>query len=174
MKKLPDHILRQRVNAYLNSRNINDDTISKLNLDEMLHEIMVYHEELAFQNDELQNTEQKCLRLQNEYNTLLDIIGDIVIYVNEDYEIIKASASFYKKVYTESMRSSHEDFRRIFHIDDQDLLFHGLKNINEGHCVIENIRLKNDDTLYELRCRQLIHNNNEPYYILALVYSTPK
>lgn len=171
MKNLPDHILKERVNAYLNSRNISDQTISKLNIDEMIHEIMVYHEELSFQNDELQNTEQKCIRLKNEYDTVLDLVDDIVLFVNDDYEIIRANNSFYKKTHHDPLTTNRKDFRMIFNQDDQDLLFHGLKQLygEDGQCEVNNLRLKNSDELYKLRCKRMITSDTQSFYILVLI-----
>jgi hypothetical protein len=72
--------LKARINEVINSEDINDKFENK-DINSLLEELSIYHQELEMQNDELIRTHQILEKSRNEFNDLFENapIGYIVL-----------------------------------------------------------------------------------------------
>ena len=158
MSKLPDLALKERIEAYLRSRNITIDNATKSTLDELVHEITVYHEELHFQNDELKRQESSYLDLKNNMKTIMDTVSDLIVFVDSSLKITLANKAFHVAVNKLQSNVRLIDIRSFIDSEDQDKIYHALNDKN-SQTILDNIRLSSIDANYKLTISKGIGNS---------------
>jgi len=106
--------------------------LEKKNVSELIHEIIVYHEELQFQNLELERAQIKIESYSNEVYDLFQNAPIAYVIFDENLKIVQSNTQFQNYIKRSSEELENKEITEFISDISQDEFYLYLKNINNG------------------------------------------
>lgn len=124
MKRMNDtnEDLRSRIEKMLLNRQTSRD-VEKKNLEELIQEVNIYHQELEFQNEELIRIQSELEKSRKHYLELFEQAPIGYIIYDESLTILAANEMFFKLTGTTKADVNNQSITKFIHPDSQDTFY---------------------------------------------------
>lgn len=133
MRENFDNELKQKIEFFLKQKKEHGLDYSNLTIEELVHELNVYYQELEFENEELKRVSRNLDELKNQYEDLfMNAPVGYVVY-DEDYSIVSLN-NLAKSIIMEhhSLQSNHKSplkFDSIIRAESQDEFYFHIRSL---------------------------------------------
>lgn len=146
MEKNKDYTdyLQKKISEVL-SDNEKSIYLKRKNLDELLQEIGIYHQELEFQNDELRRITKSLEDLKNHYTDLFDNAPIGYVLYDENFSIANVNGTFVKALGLQKIELNEDKIVNYIDPNDQDIFYlHVRRLLKTGKASSCEINLKSE------------------------------
>lgn len=122
-----DELMNRILNAIKNPKF--EHLVASKNIELLLEELSIYHQELQFQNDELIRTQLILEKSQKQYLDLFDNAPIGYVIYDTDYNIINSNSYFNRLIGKSISEIKHIKFASIVHPNYQNDLYHHIRSL---------------------------------------------
>lgn len=166
MKKQNDNNLKERINKTLKEGNRN---LSKLELDNLVETVNIYHRELEYQNTELRRIQTELEQSNAHFASLFNDAPVGYVVCNSDLLILQTNHSFCNLTNCDK-GTKNLPFTHYVHPESQDdfyLFFRKIKNENATHSIDIKLNAKEKQVPVKLDIN-LYNDNGQSLYRFTL------
>ena len=164
-KKKYNDALKSRIEKVLNKDNSEFNTLAKKSIEEILEEVNIYHQELEYQNMELQRIREELEKSQAHYNELFQNAPIGYVVFDNNHYIKAANIKHAEMLDCEPRELTNQSITYFIHPDYQDSLYfltkELLKNKKPAHLEMM-IRSYNKETAVKAQFN--VYNNGHEYF----------
>lgn len=161
--------IRREINDALKNNKIGVDIGSTIS--EALEKLLIYHEELKFQNDELRRSNELIERLKVDYESLFREAPVSYLTLDKNFNIKNFNNAAKKIFETDELLDQY--LSQFVHENSQDDLYLFKKSIlsNKGHFLKIDLNINNEIKHVEIHANEVESSNNK-LYLFAIIDNT--
>lgn len=136
------NLLKKKIRQTLGNAVVKSSKLAPLTIDELAHEVSIYHQELVFQNEELMRQTAEAKAMQNKYHALFDDAPTGNVVIDQDDKIIIANKQFGKLVQRDVAEITALSLTSLIHPASQDAFYLGARELKRtGYAEIHELYL---------------------------------
>ncbi len=173
MDDLHNKELRKRANELYKNQLSAGDTVNSEDIKKIIEELRIHQIELELQNQDLKQTQEELMRINEEYIKLYDYAPISYITINSEKHIIKANLTFVQLIGYSKQEITGNELSKFTASESQDTLYLHLRKINKNHlrdsCEIELKDRSGNSVFVRLESSYDIQSKSEKYIQIAII-----